>query len=206
MQCARHNQETVVSCGRCDAPVCPRCMVYTDVGVRCRDCSPRQRSRPVWGGNSVITGAVIVFILILAVGAFSSVGLYSGGGSSSQSSGDFTIPREFLPDVTVRQVLDPWTPEAGGARPSEGRRFVAIEVTVAARSDGAANFASPSAFKLTDSEDFAYGAVQQSLKAPGLGEIALNPGEKTAGWVVFEINDSNTIVSLEYLSLPVDLP
>src|SRR5918911_3776646 len=42
--CANHPQvQTVVSCGRCDKPLCPRCMIYTPVGVRCRDCAQLRR-------------------------------------------------------------------------------------------------------------------------------------------------------------------
>ena len=42
--CANHPQvETVVSCGRCDKPLCTRCMIYTPVGVRCRDCAQLRR-------------------------------------------------------------------------------------------------------------------------------------------------------------------
>ena len=42
--CARHpNVETLLSCGRCDTPICPKCVVITDVGGRCPDCAPRRR-------------------------------------------------------------------------------------------------------------------------------------------------------------------
>jgi hypothetical protein len=38
--CARHPQvETYLRCGRCDTPICPRCLVQTPVGARCRDCA-----------------------------------------------------------------------------------------------------------------------------------------------------------------------
>ena len=44
MQCARHPKvETGLSCGRCDTPICPRCVIQTDVGARCPACVPRQR-------------------------------------------------------------------------------------------------------------------------------------------------------------------
>lgn len=44
MQCARHpNVETGLACGRCETPICPKCMVMTDVGARCPDCAPRRR-------------------------------------------------------------------------------------------------------------------------------------------------------------------
>ncbi|HEX2914551.1 MAG TPA: B-box zinc finger protein [Chloroflexia bacterium] len=38
--CARHPEvETGLRCGRCDTPICPRCMVHADVGIRCPDCA-----------------------------------------------------------------------------------------------------------------------------------------------------------------------
>src|SRR5438067_13018478 len=44
MQCARHpNVETELRCGKCDTPICPRCMVQTPVGARCRDCANLRR-------------------------------------------------------------------------------------------------------------------------------------------------------------------
>ena len=37
--CPRHpKEETRLTCGRCDQPICPRCMVYTSTGLRCPDC------------------------------------------------------------------------------------------------------------------------------------------------------------------------
>ena len=44
MKCARHPKvETRLGCGRCETPICPRCLVMTDVGARCPDCAPRRR-------------------------------------------------------------------------------------------------------------------------------------------------------------------
>ncbi len=31
--------ETALRCSRCDTPICPRCLVQTPVGARCRDCA-----------------------------------------------------------------------------------------------------------------------------------------------------------------------
>ncbi len=40
MKCAYHpNVETNLRCGKCDKPICPKCMVPTPVGARCRDCA-----------------------------------------------------------------------------------------------------------------------------------------------------------------------
>jgi hypothetical protein len=40
MQCATHpSVETELACGKCGKPICPRCLVYTPVGTRCRECA-----------------------------------------------------------------------------------------------------------------------------------------------------------------------
>ncbi len=37
--CKRHPRvETGLKCGRCGTPICPQCMVYSPVGLRCPDC------------------------------------------------------------------------------------------------------------------------------------------------------------------------
>lgn len=45
MRCAKHpNEMTNLQCSRCSKPVCVRCMVYTPVGIRCRECATQKRS------------------------------------------------------------------------------------------------------------------------------------------------------------------
>lgn len=42
--CARHPQVvTVLRCGRCETPICPRCLVQTPVGARCPTCANVRR-------------------------------------------------------------------------------------------------------------------------------------------------------------------
>lgn len=42
--CARHPEtETVLQCGRCETPICPRCMIHTPGGIRCPDCAKLRR-------------------------------------------------------------------------------------------------------------------------------------------------------------------
>jgi len=44
MRCARHPKVTTqLSCGRCGTPICPKCMVMTDVGGRCPTCAPARK-------------------------------------------------------------------------------------------------------------------------------------------------------------------
>lgn len=35
---------TVLRCGRCETPICPRCLVHSPVGARCRACAPPMRA------------------------------------------------------------------------------------------------------------------------------------------------------------------
>src|SRR4030042_1334492 len=40
MKCAAHPEvETVIACGKCGTPICPKCMVQTPVGARCPACA-----------------------------------------------------------------------------------------------------------------------------------------------------------------------
>ena len=40
MRCAEHpDVETSLRCGKCGQPICPRCLVETPVGARCKDCA-----------------------------------------------------------------------------------------------------------------------------------------------------------------------
>ena len=44
MQCARHpNIETNLTCGKCGTPICPKCLVQTPVGIRCKKCARLNR-------------------------------------------------------------------------------------------------------------------------------------------------------------------
>lgn len=38
--CHKHKREqTRVTCGKCERPICPKCLVLSPAGVRCKDCS-----------------------------------------------------------------------------------------------------------------------------------------------------------------------
>jgi hypothetical protein len=44
MKCATHpDVETNLRCGKCGKPICPKCLVQTPVGARCRDCARLQK-------------------------------------------------------------------------------------------------------------------------------------------------------------------
>jgi len=44
MYCARHpDTETNLRCGKCEQPICPKCLVQTPVGARCPNCAATKR-------------------------------------------------------------------------------------------------------------------------------------------------------------------
>jgi len=119
MQCARHPKvETGLSCGRCETPICPTCMVMTDVGARCPDCAPRKRLPqfevgPVYlargGAAATAAGAAlgIVWWLLLPgdygffIGIFVGVGLGYGVGEAVS----LATNRKFGPALQVAAAL-----------------------------------------------------------------------------------------------------
>jgi hypothetical protein len=72
LHCVNHpNVETVVRCSRCEQPICPRCMVATPVGMRCRPCANLHRlpmfdlsGRYLW--RAIGTAAALVLLGSLA--------------------------------------------------------------------------------------------------------------------------------------------
>lgn len=70
--CARHPQvETVLRCGRCGTPICPRCLVQTPVGARCPTCAnvrrlPTIEVKPIF----LVRGLAAAIAAGLAVGGF----------------------------------------------------------------------------------------------------------------------------------------
>jgi hypothetical protein len=65
MYCATHpNVETELTCSRCGKPICPRCLVQTPVGARCRDCAnlrriPTYDVRPHFLLRAAVAAAVV---------------------------------------------------------------------------------------------------------------------------------------------------
>ena len=73
--CARHKDTpTNLRCGRCDTPVCPKCMVHGPVGVRCPDCG-KPTAMPMYQvstplllraiGASIVIGLAVGLLLLL---------------------------------------------------------------------------------------------------------------------------------------------
>lgn len=71
MKCAIHNDvETGLACGKCGTPICPKCLVGTPVGARCRKCA-NVRRLPTYS----ITPAQYVKAVAAGVGIAIAVGV-----------------------------------------------------------------------------------------------------------------------------------
>jgi len=81
--CANHpGRETLVRCSSCDKPICTDCMVYSPVGIKCRECARLPKSarltfgpdRWVRAGAAAILGGgavgFVYYLLLSAVGFF----------------------------------------------------------------------------------------------------------------------------------------
>jgi membrane associated rhomboid family serine protease len=70
MVCYRHpNQETAVTCSSCGRPICPDCMVFAAVGIKCPECAGRatgakKTARRIGTAAGQGTGAVVTKTLI----------------------------------------------------------------------------------------------------------------------------------------------
>jgi hypothetical protein len=68
MRCAYHpNTETDLTCGRCNAPICPRCLIHTEVGIRCPKCCQASHKPRRLVGTLLAFGVVAVFACVLAL-------------------------------------------------------------------------------------------------------------------------------------------
>jgi hypothetical protein len=71
MQCAKHpSVETELTCGKCETPICPKCLVYTPVGARCSDCADvRKLPQYTLSPGTLVRGAAAALLTGAAVGA-----------------------------------------------------------------------------------------------------------------------------------------
>jgi Domain of unknown function (DUF4352) len=185
-------------------------MVHTDVGIRCRTCAPVRRGIPGLGSNRFRNAAIvvgIVFVAVLLIGGGSRLGGSSGPDPNDYQQYIEEQLEQFRPEVTASRLIDPWEPASSTASPGPGRRFVALEVTVEyPRGRQETHYVSSAHFKLIDSDDFAHAPVT-SLADPRLPEgLELAPGQKTRGWVMFEVDEGTEIKAVAYGNSELDLP
>lgn len=201
MRCAKHDEETEVSCGRCSTPVCPRCMVHTDVGVRCKNCGGDYRGKAVGASSRVIVLGAVVIAVIVLVGSLGSglLGLNNNGPADFSDLGDLSAK------MTAVRAVDPWIPD-DGTKAHTGFRFVAIEVLEEnEKGEDLPGYYSEE-FVLTDSNNFVYGPIYEGGAEPQLPFVGLPKGKKAQGWVTFEVPASAEVQSLSNYAQDIPLP
>ena len=70
MKCAAHpSVETNLACGKCGTAICPKCLVHTPVGARCKNCAGLKRL-PTYqvATTQYLKAALVGLALALALG------------------------------------------------------------------------------------------------------------------------------------------
>ncbi len=98
LRCARHpGTETVLRCGRCETPICPRCMVQTPVGARCPTCArvkrfalsvkPAELVRAIAYGIAVGAVGTVIYTFVPFLGPLISFAIVGFGVGQAVSVG-----------------------------------------------------------------------------------------------------------------------
>jgi hypothetical protein len=70
MQCYRHPKvETAVSCGKCDRPICTKCMIPGPAGMRCPECASLRGSALYQIHPSRLVLAIVAGLISGVIGA-----------------------------------------------------------------------------------------------------------------------------------------
>lgn len=92
MQCAKHpHEETHVRCGKCDTPICGRCMVSTPVGMKCRACAGSAVSVNRANGRQMALGLLASLGAGVALGWISLFFFVLGGAIFGYLVGEATL-------------------------------------------------------------------------------------------------------------------
>lgn len=92
MYCVNHpSVETRVTCSNCDEPICPDCMVFTPVGVKCSKCARMPKSALITvkpervaltilvGLGAALAGGFIFNLFISVISFFAIIAAYGLG-------------------------------------------------------------------------------------------------------------------------------
>jgi len=115
--CAKHpSVETRLSCSHCETPICPKCMVICEVGMKCKQCTTKTHSHVVKAeARDLLLSGVVSFViglvfglvisqLIFGFGYFLLVLSFWGGkwaGNLAHRCGRFKMARSVLHVMTV---------------------------------------------------------------------------------------------------------
>ena len=80
LKCEKHNTPTQLTCAQCGKPSCTKCLVWTEVGQKCRTCVPNKG-----GGerSSIVIPALIVVVLLVVL--LAALGVFSGSDTTKDA-------------------------------------------------------------------------------------------------------------------------
>ena len=149
--CERHpDTETELRCGRCEALICPRCLVHTPGGVRCPDCAQLRRP-PMYelSAGHYLRAALVSAALAVAFGLAGAILLPPG-----PAAGLFTLIIALIAGSAAGSAA-----AAAITRVTGGKRGMAMQLSAVATFAGAAALR----LLLTDSFDGATRDVAGAL-------------------------------------------
>lgn len=111
MHCANHpDVETELACGRCNRPICTRCLTHTEVGIRCQECCVKPQKHRLRLGVVLGVGSIVLFVSVVA--APHVLGLKPDVSSSGLSDTSDFSDISFFDATVVVPTSPPLAPDA----------------------------------------------------------------------------------------------
>jgi hypothetical protein len=99
--------------------------------------------------------------------------------------------------ISALTVDDPYIESSEFFQPEEGMRYIAVEVSYENRSTKTLNY-SWYDWTLYDEAGYNYDASIFATKEPALNTSSLNSGNKTRGWITYEVQDSAKNFTIQF--------
>jgi hypothetical protein len=158
--------------------------------------------KPRWLQTGFAVGTGILWLVLLAaLGAAGDRGRdassnESAGANEAQAVAGAAAEAEHV-RVVLHEIADPWEPQGLFQQPPEGRRLVAFDLTIEFFDNDGTHGANPFHFRLTDANEFAYAEALRGPE-PRLETVLLGTGQKTRGWIAFEVESGTPLKLLKY--------
>lgn len=105
--CARHpDVETGLACGRCETPICPRCLVYTPAGTRCPVCANIGRPKMYTLGALDYAKAIVTALVVGVAIGFASALVFSPSPRVGLFSIGFAVAGGYAVGMAVAEALN----------------------------------------------------------------------------------------------------
>jgi Domain of unknown function (DUF4352) len=141
--------------------------------------------------------AILWPVLIVAIAFNGDRQEPSAEGATSVRASPGAVAEAEEVRIILHQIANPWSSDDAFQQAPDGTRLVAFELTVDFLGTEGTHLANPFHFKLIDSADFVYAEILGGPE-PVLNAINLSPGQKTRGWIAFEVQAVTPLKQLVY--------